>query len=641
MFTFVANHKRVLQLMLVVVIVPPFALWGVDSYQRFNDEANEVASVGDLRISEGEFKNQLRAQQERMQQLLGRNYDAALFDTRAARTETLENMITQRLVTQHVLRGRMVVTDDALRELINSTPAFQDNGKFSRERYIQVLRNERNERGEGMTPEMFENSLRRDLLVQQLSSAVGEGGLVAKAIAREWAGLAGETREMAMAKLAAGTFASQVKTTPESIKAFYEANRNRFEVPEQVKVEYVVLDTATLMAADPVTAKEIDAAYEQRRAMYEVKEQRQASHILVTVKQGANDAEKAKSRARAEELLAQLKKTPASFADLAKKNSDDPGSAENGGDVGLFSRGMIAKAFEDAAFGMKPGEIAGPVETEFGFHILRLTSIVPGKMRPLAEVRGEIETELRKQHAARKFAESAEQFANMVYEQSDTLKPVADRFKVSIRDGGWVTRTGGAASKTPLAHPRVQTALFSEEVMKNGRNTEAIEVAQGTLVSARVLEHKPAAMRPLEEVQKEVVQLLVQKESAGLAWKQGAERLEQLRKGETVVLPFSAAKNLGREGDRDLAPEVVDAAFRLGRSKLPAYAGVQLSDGYVIVKVSKVAAPKLDENAEKNAQTELGRAMGATEFRAYIEGLRGSIKVNINQKALEPKQDKP
>ncbi len=635
MFNFVATHKRLLQILLALVVIPPFALWGVDSYQRMGTTSGEVANVGDIKIVENEFTSQVRAQQERMQQLLGRNYNPEIFDTREARSEILENMITQRLVTQHVIKSRMVVTDDALREMIMATPAFQDNGKFSHERYVQVLLSERGERGEGMTPEMFENSLRRDLLVQQLSAAIGEGGLVSRAIAREGAGLAGESREISVSKLAAVNFAAKVKTSPESVKAFYEANRPRFEVPEQVKVEYVVFDADALASAEPVTAKEIQDTYEQRRAQYEVAEQRQASHILIALKQGANDAEKAKARVRAEELLAQVRKSPASFADIAKKNSDDPGSAEKGGDVGLFSRGLVAKAFEDAAFAMKVSDISGPVESEFGFHIIRLTAVVPGKIKPLADVRADIEKDLVKQRAGRKFAEAAEQFSNMVYEQSDTLKPVADRFKLAIRDGGWVTRAG---TKIPqLANPRVISSLFSDDSTKNHRNTEAVEVAQGSLVSARVVEHKPASLKPLAEVEKEVAQLLVQKESDTLAWKEGAERLVQLRKGETAGVSFSSPKTMGREGADQLPRQVMEAAFRADRNKLPSYVGVELNDGYMLLRVSKVVPPKLDESAEKNAQTELGRAMGATEFRAYIKGLRAGTTVTINPKALESK----
>ncbi len=635
MFNFVATHKRLLQILLALVVIPPFALWGVDSYHRMGTTAGEVANVGDIKIVENEFTSQVRAQQERMQQLLGRNYNPEIFDTREARSEILENMITQRLVTQHVIKSRMVVTDDALREMIMATPAFQDNGKFSHERYVQVLQSERGERGDGMTPEMFENSLRRDLLVQQLSAAIGEGGLVSRAIAREWAGLAGESREISVSKLAAANFAAKVKTSPESIKAFYEANRPRFEVPEQVKVEYVVFDADALASAEPVTAKEIQDTYEQRRAQYEVAEQRQASHILIALKQGANDAEKAKARVRAEELLAQVRKSPASFADIAKKNSDDPGSAEKGGDVGLFSRGLVAKAFEDAAYAMKVSDISGPVESEFGFHIIRLTAVVPGKIKPLADVRADIEKDLVKQRAGRKFAEAAEQFSNMVYEQSDTLKPVADRFKLAIRDGGWVTRAG---TKIPqLSSPRVISSLFSDDSIKNHRNTEAVEVAQGSLVSARVVEHKPASLKPLAEVEKEVAQLLVQKESDTLAWKEGADRLEQLRKGDTAGVSFSSPKTMGREGADQLPRQVMEAAFRADRNKLPSYVGVELNDGYMLLRVSKVVPPKLDESAEKNAQTELGRAMGATEFRAYIKGLRAGTTVTINPKALESK----
>lgn len=637
MFDFVAKHKRLLQILLALLIIPPFALWGIDSYQRMGINVGEVAHVGDVSISEAEFSAQLRSQQERMQQLLGRNYDPAIFDNVTARTELLENMIAQRLVTQYVIKSRMTVPAEAIQEIIMSTPAFQVDGKFSRERYLQVLRNERGERGEGMTAEMFDNSLRRDLLVQQLTSAVGDASLVARSVAKEWANLAGEKREVATAMLSATGFASQVKLTPEAIKAYYEANRSRFEIPEQVRVEYVVLDADALASADPVSAKDIEAAYEQRRAQYGTPEQRQASHILLTVKQGASDADKAKVRARAEELTAQARKNPAGFADLAKKNSDDPGSAEKGGDVGLFARGLVDKAFEDAAFAMKVGDISGPVESGFGFHVIRLTGIVPGKMKPLAEVRAEIEKELSKQRAGRRYAESAEQFSNLVYEQSDSLKPVAERFKLPVRDGGWITRSGG--SKNPqLNHPRLLQSLFGDDALKNNRNTEAIELAQGVMISARVAEHKPAFQRPLEDVQAEVTRLLTQKEAASLAWKDGAARLEQLRKGAGTA-SFGSAKTLGRDGGESIPPALLEAAFKAGRDNLPAYAGVELPDGYALVRVSKVIAPTLDEAAEKNAQTELGRAMGSLELRAYVQALRDSAKVSINKKALEPKSN--
>ncbi len=565
MFNFVHKNKRLLQFVLALLIVPPFAFWGIQWTQRDVGAANEVADVDGQKITEQDFATQLRQQQDRMRQLLGGRLDPAAFDTPEAREQMLEGMISQRLLTRDVVKKHLSSTDDNLRELIASTPAFQDSGKFSQERYLQALQ------AEGYSPQQFEASLRRDLLVQQLSSALAEANIVSRAVAREWANLAGERREVSQTLLQASSFAPQVRATPEAVQAFYEANRSLFGVPEQVHAEYVVLNADSLLALDPVTTEEIRAQYDARREQYEQKEQRQASHVLISVKPGSSDADKARARAKAEEIAAQVKKNPAAFAEVAKKQSEDPGSAPKGGDLGLFSRGMMVQQFEEAVFRMKPGEIAGPVESDFGFHVIKLVAVRPGKLRPLEEVRGEIEKDLRKQRAGRKFAEAAEQFSNIAYEQPDSLKPAADKFRLAVQDAGWVTRAQSRAQ--PLNNSRMLSALFSEDAIKNRRNTEAIEVAPGVLVVARVNEHKDAAVRQIEEVRGEVVNQLVRKESAALAWKQGEEKLALLKKGEAVSLPFGPARTIGRDGSKELGPDAAAAAFRADRAKLPAYAG--------------------------------------------------------------------
>ena len=629
MFSLVHKHKRLLQLVLALIIVPPFAFWGIQSYERGATQAGDVADVGGLKISQQEFANQLRVQQDRMRALLGGRVDPAAFDTPEAREQMLEGMIAQRLLTRDVVSKHLATTDENLREMIASTPAFQDNGKFSNERYQQALQ------AEGYTPAQFEASLRRDLMVQQLSSALADSNILSRAIAKQWASLAGEQRELSQASVPASSFASQIKPAPEAIQAFYDANKKLFEVPEQAHAQYVVLSADALAAAETVSPEEIKAQYEARRAQYEQKEERDASHILIAVKQGASEAEKNKARIKAEEIAAQVKKNPASFADVAKKESQDPGSAPKGGDLGFFSRGMMVAQFEDAVFHMKPGEISGPVQSDFGFHIIRLNAVKPGKTRALEEVRGDIERDIRKQHAAKKFAEAAETFSNMVYEQPDSLQPVAEKFKLTIQDAGWVTRS---QAKEPLNNPKLLSALFSEDSIKNRRNTEAIEASPGTLVSAHITDYKSAAVRPLEEVRNEVVNQLVRKESAALAWKEGAAKLAQLKKGEKVDLSFGEAKTIGREGAKGIPPEEIAAAFRTDASKLPAYAGVQLPDSYAIVRISKVVQPALDEAKEKGVQTELGRAFGASQFQAYVASLRAGTKVEINQEALQKKE---
>lgn len=625
MFEWVRNNKRVIQVLLALIALP-FAFFGIESYQALN-ASTEVATVGDQQITEQEFTNALRQQQERLRGILGRSVDASMLDTPEMRKELLENLISQRLLTQRAVRDRLAVTDERLQQVIGTMPAFQIDGKFSHAQYEALLR------AQNMTPGMFENSMRHDLMMQQLGAALSDASIVPLQVAQRLAQLRAQQREVAEVQLKATQYAAQVKPTAEALQAFYDANKGRFQSPEQVRVEFVVLNGEALAAAEPIPEAELRKVYEANQARYGQPEQRQASHILVGFKQGVD---KAQAKQKAEQLLAQIRKSPASFAELAKKNSDDPGSGAKGGDLGYFGRGMMVKAFEEAAFALKQGELAGPVESEFGYHIIKLTGIRPGQMKPFEQVRGEIEAELKKQRSGRRFAEAADGFSDIVYEQSDSLKPAAEKFKLSVRQTGWMTRSN--AADPLLNNPRLLAALFSDDVLKNHRNTEAVEVAPGTLVAARVTEHKPAAQKSLDEVRAEVVAQYTEKEARDLARKDGAAKLEQLRKGEAGAVNFPAARLIARDKPEGVRPEALDRVFRANTEKLPAYTGLDLPDGYGLYRIGKVVTPPADEKQTKAIQEELARLTGNQEFQAYIAALRSNSKVNINQELLLKKQ---
>ena len=630
MFEFVAKHKRLLQLLLILFIVPPFAFWGIDSYQRFFSTTADVAEVNGQPISEREFADQMKQQQDRVRALLGANFDASAFDSPELRARLIDGMIAQRLLVQQAVRGNLGISNEQLVDVIRSEPAFQEGGKFSKERYEETIRRE------GYTPAAYEAILRRDLMLQQFVSAVGDSAIASRVAARQVAALRGEQREVSEYMVSADPFASKVSIDPKEERAYYDSNRSRFLVPEQVKVEYVVFNSSSVLAAEQVGQDEIKSWYDAHIEQYQEKEERRASHILITVKSGAGEAEKAKAREKAQGLLDQVRKAPQSFADVARKASEDTESAKRGGDVGYFARGMMVAAFENAAFRLKPDEISGLVESEFGFHIIRLTGIKPAKVRSLEEVRADIERELKKQRAGKKFAEAAETFSNLVYEQSDSLKAAAERFKLAIETSGWVTRQ--AAPVQVLNHPRVLAALFSDDVIRNHRNTEAIEVAPGTLIAARVAEHRAEAAKPFEEVRGDIARELTRKAAALQAAKLGESKLAELRKGNASAIAFGPAKSVVREDPKAVKPEYVEPIFRADRSKLPAYTGVALPEGYAILRVSRVVDAPADEAKQKNLQTELARAAGAQEFQAYLAGLRAGAKIEINKSFLEKKQ---
>src|SRR5258706_1054039 len=408
-----------MQIVLALVTLP-FAFWGIDSYQRVMSRAGEVAEVGGQKITEQEFGDAMRQQQERLRGLLGRNFDPAVFDSPTIRMEVLEGLISHRLLMRHAARNHLTVSSETLIDTTMAIPAFQVDGKFSRERYDAALRNER------MSPEIFDAALRRDLLVQQLTGALADSGLASKAVARQFAQLRAQQREIAEYRVQADAQLARPGISADAIRAVYDANPGRFQVPEEVGVEYIVLSTDALLASEQVGADEIKSYYESNISKYGEPEQRRASHILIAVKSGAGEAEKAKARERAAQIVSQLRKSPGSFAELAKANSGDSGAAAQGGDLGFFARGMMVRPFEDAAFQLKPNQISDPVESDFGFHIIKITGIKAGKMKDLEAVRPEIERELKRQRAGRRFAEAAEAFSNLVYEQSDSLGPAAE-----------------------------------------------------------------------------------------------------------------------------------------------------------------------------------------------------------------------
>ncbi len=626
MFDLVRNNKRLMQIVLALVALP-FAFWGIDSYQRVMSRSGEVAEVSGQKISEQEFSEALRQQQDRLRGMLGKNFDPAMFDSPAMRRELLDGIISQRLLMQYAGRNYLTVSNETLVETTMSIPAFQVDGKFSRERYDAALQNER------MSPETFDAALRRDLTVQQLSGALADSGFISKSAADRLALLRAQQREISEQRIQAD--ARGVQVAADAIRAFYDSNPARFQVPEEVQVEYIVLSAESLLASEQLDAAEARKVYESNLSRYGEPEQRRASHILISVKGGATDEDKRKARERAQAVLSRLRASPGNFAEIAKKESGDPGSAAQGGDLGFFSRGMMVRPFDEAAFRLKPGQISDLVDSDFGFHIIKVTAIRPGKMKTFEQVRPEIELQLKKQQAGRHFAEAAEGFSNLVYEQADSLKAAADKFKLAIQTAQGVTRQ--AANVPALNNPRVLAALFSDDSLKNRRNTEAVETSPGTLVSARVLNHKPASLRAFEEVKDGIARQLAQQEAVALARKQGSALLDDLRKGDSSKARFGASKLVSRDDPKGLAPAAISQVFGAAASKLPAYAGVESGDGYTLYRITRVVEIRPDEARARSVQSELGRMSGALEFKSFLDALRADAKVEINREALERK----
>ena len=632
MFDFVATHKKWIMIGLFLLIIPPFALFGIDSYFQGDARGQVVAKVGDYEISEQEFQEALRERQEMLRNMSGGKVDPALLDSPEQRAAVLENLVRQRVLLGHALRAGVTITPDQVRAMISQAPLFQENGKFSLPLYQQFLQT-RNQ-----TATAFENSVRQDLLLRQLSGAYAETSFVPRTVAERLLRITEQQREVSRAVVAPDSFVASVKLEEGAAKKYFDERQDEFRIPDQVRVEYVVLSTEAALGQIQVDPAEVKQFYDQNQRQFGVPESRQASHILIAVDKGADAAAKQKARALADEIYASVSKNPSAFAELAKKHSQDPGSAAKGGDLGSFPRGSMVKAFDDAVFGMKVGEISKPVESDFGFHIIRVSGITPGTIRSLEHARGEIENELKKQRAGRLYAELAEKFNNTVFEQSDSLKPAAELVKQAPQQSGWITRAGAQDAK--LNNPKFIQAVFTDDVLVNKRNSEAVEIAPGTLVSARIIEHKPSAMQAFADVKGAIEKKLTESRASQLAAQAGRQQLEALRQGKDVQVAWSAPQVVSRADTKGLPEPVMRQAFKADTAKLPSYTGIEApGGGYLLLRISKVVEPeKVDRAQQKSLGEGLAQVVGEEHFAAYLTSLKQKANVSLNKAQIERKQ---
>jgi peptidyl-prolyl cis-trans isomerase D len=630
MYDFLHRRKRIVQIILALITLP-FAFFGVDYYFRNTTRTQEVATVAGKPISQQEFAESIREQQERMRQVVGKSFDPAVFDDPEVRYSILEQLINERLMMDQARRDRFRVSDAQLAQFIADIPAFQVDGKFSHERYEQLLQ------AQNRTPAGFEQDVRQRLLLAPLQEPVAGANIVSRSSVERYVGLVDQQREVAAATIDIEPYLKDVKIDDAAVKAFYDANAGSFEVPEEVKLEYVMLNPDSLGTQMSVDAAEVRKQYDDNAARYGKPEERQASHILIAVKPDASEQEQAAAKKRADEVAEQARKNPQKFAELAKTASQDTGSAAQGGDLGLFARdGSMVKPFEDAVFTMKQGEIVGPVKTDFGWHIIKLTAIRPAKVQSFDEVKAQIEQDLRRQKAVRKFAEAADQMQNLVYEQADSLQPVAKALNIPVQTTPAMTR----AQVQGLGQNSVKfvEAVFSPSSLQAKRNTEAIEIGSNSLIAARVIDYKPAAPRAFDEVKDEIRRQLERKTASDLAHKAGQEKLALLQEGKDAGLAFGKPVTVTRNQPRPgFPPPALTMIFQADASKLPSYAGAANErGGFSIYKLLRVIAPPEPDPAKLAAfSSRVSEQLGRELMNAYQASLRTRADVRINEANLE------
>ncbi|GAB3189241.1 SurA N-terminal domain-containing protein [Hydrogenophaga aquatica] len=633
MFDYFRNNMKFLMGFLMLLIIPSFVLFGIEGYSRFRESTDVVAKVGKLEISRQEWDAAHRREVDRLAASMP-GLDRSLLETEEARLGTLERMVTERVLALAAQDAHMVASDQRLARELSQDPAIaalrRADGTLDAERYRELLR------AQGMTPEMFEASVRADIARRQVSNGVAASGFVSTGAAEPALRAYFERREVQVALFQPRDFAASVQISDADVQRYYDENQAQFQAPELVDLEYVVLDLDAVSRSIRPSEDELRAYYEQNNASLALQEQRRASHILLTVDAGASAEQKAAVKARAQALLEELKKNPGRFAEVAKANSQDPGSAANGGDLDFFARGAMVKPFEDAVFALEKGQMSGVVETDFGYHIIQLTDVRRPAAQPYQAVRPKLEEDFKRQQAQRRFAEYAEDFSNLVYENSDSLAPAAQKLGLAVRKAEGVLRSGPATSgkDAVLSSPRLLSAVFAEDVLRQKANTEAVETGQNQLVSARVVAHRPAHTLPLDEVKTQVRDRLQQQRARELAVAEGKAKLQAWR-DQPNGAALRAPVVISRTNVQGLPVAAVTAALSApAGASVAAWTGVELgNEGYMVIRVNRVLdreAPSAEAAAQERSQ--LGQLWTQAESQAYLLALRAHYKVQVNPK---------
>ena len=631
MFDIVRKHTKLLMVVLFLLIIPSFVLFGIDGYTRMSDATAKVATVNGKAITQTEWDNAHRQDVDRLR-ASNPSVDLNLLDSPQIKYASLQQLVRERVLAAAAADEHLTVSDASLAAYLQNDSSIaalrRADGSLNMDEYRRLLALQ------GMTPEQFEARVRGDLSVQQVLGAVANTSFSTQAEADVAMNAFLERREVRLLKLSAADYAAKINPTDAELDAFYKANLARYQAPDSARVEYMVLDLDRIKKSIEVNEQDLRKYYEQNSAQLGEPEQRRAAHILIAAPKDAPAADRQKAKATAEALLASLRKAPDTFADVARKSSQDDISAPSGGDLGFFrnDRGTdpaIAKATFALA---KAGDISDVIESDFGYHIVRLTEVKASGVPPFEQARAKLEDQYRTQEAQKRFGELAEEFRNGVYEQADSLKPTADKLKLSVQTADNVTRAPAAGASGPLANAKFLAALFSADSLDKKRNTEAMDLGSNELASGRVVSYSPAHAKPFAEVKNEVRAAYVAQKGTEQALKAGQEKVKAWEaKPESATPELTKVVTISRDDPAGQSPALVDAALRADPKKLPKLIGVNLgAEGFVIARVDKVV-PRAAMTKEDNQQnlSRYEQLWGMAETVSYYDTLKAKYKAKI------------
>ena len=696
MFEFIRTHRRWMQLILLLLIVPSFVFVGAQGYDTFVSNEPEVAVVGETPITASEFERVRLNQLDQMRQNMGAQFDVAMADTPQTRQRLLNDLINQRLMETVARDNRFSVSDETLRNTIASIPAVQDEGQFSPERYRQVLA------AQGMTPASFEASVRADLAVGRVLAPIGGSAHVPDAVTARLDTALSQTRTVQTQRFAAADYTARVKVSDEDIKAWYDANQKALEIPQYANIQYLLLDEAAATEGVRVTDDQINQYFEQNKSRFGRPERRRASHIMIEVPTGASEDVRNAARTTAEQIATEAQANPDGFAALAKEKSQDTGSAATGGDLGWVSAGVLPAELESAVNGLNLNQVSQVVQSPSGYHVLKLTQLEPGEQKTLAEVREQVTSEIRKQLASERFAKMATQMTAVANEQRDSLEPAAQATGLSVRSASGILRTGlmdaedagkDAAQDSPdaqwLENPRVRQAVFSPQVMQEGFNSGVIELASDRLMVVRLAEMVPQRVPALDVVADTIRERLIAERAATMARDAGTALIAKLKAqgaapaaaataptagpapevaadaprteaagtdaataqaaadtakptvAESGLASFGAPQTVSRQSAGTLSQPVFEAVLGMPANELPGYAGIADGNDFVVARLEKIEAGDTNQALKDQLNQQVRAMWGEAEDRAVIQMLRDQYKVKITPEAARIIEGEP
>lgn len=620
---------------IIGLIVLTFALFGISSYLEGGQET-PVATVNGDEIDLYTYQNELAQQRQALTSRFGSNFDPSLLDSLGLKDRVLDSLIETRLLNQHTADNNYRLSDQQLAARIQRSEVFRTDGQFDSEKYNNILTANR------LTPQGYEAIERQNGIALQLRSGIVESAFTLETELDRLVTLQTQSRDVEYVVIPAAEFVDEFEVTEEEAREEYDKNIDQYQREAKIKVEYIDLSVQKLAAESEPTEDELRQTFERLKGRFKTPEVRKASHILISVDAGSDDSAKAERLNHAQSIFNQAE-SGADFAELAKEHSDDPGSANNGGDLGIVTPGQMVQPFEDAVFSMQRGDIAGPVETQFGYHIIKLTELTEERQQTYDEAQEVVEEEARKASAEALFADLVEPFQNLIFEQPESLGPTEDETGLEVETSDWFTLNQGEGI---ASEPAVRRAAFAPDVLDEGLNSPAIELGFDRMVAIRKLEYEAANPKPFEEVKEQITLNIKLERSREKAAKVAAESINDLTHQTSWDIMLATnewvAQSLAPQR-AEIEPEYAVLADKVYADDFPdenapIYGDVALPNGDAVIYALKGVQEGPGGDAAGGVRDQLVQQLinrdGAETYQRFMNQLRSTAEIVIDEEQL-------